>query len=115
MTMTRARLAAALAAMTCCLGAAGTAASEAQATQWVTHAGIEGGSNFFGPSVTLFASETVGYGVGLGCAGIRGISGVMCEQTPGEFVAIIIENSVKSEPYIHNHSTFKSFFDGFYY
>ncbi len=111
--MRRLRLAAALAALACCL--AGVEASGAQATEYANHAGINSGANFFGPSVTLFASETVGLGSGLGCAGIRGISGVVCEVSPGEYVAAVIERDVKSEPYIHNHSTFRSFFDGWYY
>jgi len=110
--MRRARLAAVLAALACCLGAT---AGSAQAIEWVNHAGVNSGANFFGPSVSLFASETVGVGSGLGCAGIRGVSGVVCEEFAGEFVAVVLENYVKSEPYIHNHSTFRSFFDGFYY
>ena len=111
--MRSARLAAVLVAIACCLAA--LAAGQAQATQYATHVGINSGANFFGPSVTLFASETAGYGQGLGCAGIRGVSGVVCEETPGEFVAVVLEKSVKSEPYIHNHATFKSYFDGWYF
>ncbi len=113
--MSRARLAALVAALACCVAVSGAVAGEASATQWGTHVGVDAGANAFGPTVTLFASETVGYGSGLGCAGIRGVAGVMCEQSAGEYVAIIIENTTKSEPYIHNHSTFKSYFDGFYY
>ena len=59
-----------------------------------------------GPFVRLFATEVVGYGSGLGCAGIRGISGVVCETKAGEYVAVVLGSDVSSEPYIHNHSTF---------
>jgi hypothetical protein len=90
-------------------------ASSAAAVEWAHHIGIGGGGNAFGPFVRLDASETVGYGSGLGCAGIRGISGVVCETTPGEFVSVVLGSYVSSEPYIHNHSTFESFFNGYYY
>lgn len=111
--MRRVRSAATAAAIACCLAAA--AAGEAQATEYANHVGINSGANFFGPSVSLFASETVGVGQGLGCAGIRGISGVVCEVNAGEFVAVVLESNVRSEPYIHNHATFRSFFDGWYF
>jgi len=96
-----------------CLGTAGT--SSASAVEWANHVGVGGGGNAFGPFVRLFVSETAGYGSGLGCAGIRGISGVVCETNPGEAVAVVLGSDVSSEPYIHNHSTFESFFNGFYY
>lgn len=111
--MRRLRSAAALAALVCCMVAVD--ASGAQATEYANHAGINSGENFFGPSVTLFASETVGLGQALGCAGIRGISGVECEIASGEYVAVVLEYDVKAEPYIHNHATYRSFFDGWYY
>ncbi len=96
-----------------CLGTAGT--GSASAAEFAHHVGIPGGGNSFGPFVRLFATEVVGYGSGLGCAGIRGISGVVCETKAGEYVAVVLGSDVSSEPYIHNHSTFASFFNGFYY
>jgi hypothetical protein len=96
-----------------CLAAVGT--SSAGAVEWRHHVGIGGGGNVFGPFVRLDASETVGFGSGLGCAGIRGISGVVCETKPGEFVAVTVGSDVSSEPYVHNHSSFESFFNGYYY
>ena len=96
-----------------CLGTAGM--GTASAAEWAHHVGVGGGGNVFGPFVRLFDSETVGYGSGLGCAGIRGISGVVCETHAGEYVAVVLGGDVSSEPYIHNHSTFTSFFNGYYY
>jgi hypothetical protein len=106
-------LAVVLAALTCCFAA--VEVGDAQAVEYVNHVGINSGANYFGPFVTLFASEVVGYGQGIGCAGIRGVAGVVCEPEPGAFTAIVLEKDVKSEPYIHNHATFKSFFNGYYY
>jgi hypothetical protein len=89
--------------------------ASAEAVEYVHHVGVKGGGNYFGPFVKLFAAEVVGYGQGLGCAGIRGVSGVVCESSPGEYVAIILGSDINSEPYIHNHSSFESFFNGYYY
>jgi hypothetical protein len=96
-----------------CFGA--VEAPGAQAVEYVNHVGIESGANYFGPFVTLYASEVVGYGQGIGCAGIRGISGVVCESEPGAAAFVVLVSDVKSEPYIHNHATFKSYFNGYYY
>lgn len=104
---------AALLATLACFGAVDVA--EADAVEYVNHVGIESGANYFGPFVSLFASEVWGYGQGIGCAGIRGISGVVCESAPGEFAALVLSNNVNSEPYIHNHATFKSYFNGYRY
>lgn len=96
-----------------CFGAVGT--SSASAVEYAHHVGIKGGGNSFGPFVSVRVSETVGYGSGLGCAGIRNVAGVVCETNPGEFVALVLGGAIKSEPYIHNHSSFESFFNGYYY
>ncbi len=96
-----------------CAGTFGVAGADA--VEYVHHVGIGSGANYFGPFVRLFAAETIGYGSGLGCAGIRGISGVVCEAEPGSKAVIVLSNDVNSEPYIHNHSTFTSFFNGYYY
>ncbi len=100
-----------LAALLCLLSAG---ASSAAAVEWAHHVGIGGGGNAFGPLVRLDASETVGYGSGLGCAGIRGW-GSICETSPGQYVVVTTGGDVSAEPYIHNHSTFESFFNGWYY
>lgn len=63
-------------------GAVGVA--EAQAVEYAHHVGIGSGGNYFGPFVRLYDSEVVGYGQGIGCAGIRGISGVVCEGGAGQ-------------------------------
>jgi hypothetical protein len=90
-------------------------AGQADAVEYVHHVGIGSGANYFGPFVSLYAAETIGYGQGIGCAGIRGVSGVVCEPEPGAPAAIVLSNDVSSEPYIHNHSTFTSYFNGYYY
>jgi hypothetical protein len=112
MTMRKIRLATLLATVACC-GAVGVA--NASATEYVHHVGIGSGGNYFGPFVSLYASEVIGYGQGIGCAGIRGVSGVVCEPEPGASAAVILGSRIKSEPYIHNHATFTSYFNGYYY
>jgi hypothetical protein len=64
--------------------------------------------------VALIDAETVGLGSALGCAGIRGVSGVVCETSPGERVGVSLSSRIDSEPYIHNHSTFSGSFNGYY-
>jgi hypothetical protein len=109
----RRSLVATVLATVACIGTVGVA--QADAVEYVNHVGIGSGANYFGPFVTLFAAETIGYGSGLGCAGIRGIAGVVCETVPGEKATIVLSSDVNSEPYIHNHATFTSFFNGYYY
>ena len=96
-----------------CMGTFG--AAQADAVEYVHHVGIGSGANYFGPFLALFASETIGYGSGIGCAGIRGVSGVVCEPEPGAKAIIELSGDVDSEPYIHNHATFTSYFNGYYY
>ena len=100
-----------LAAFVCLLS---VGAASAGAAEWAHHVGVGSGANVFGPLLRLNASEVVGYGSGLGCAGIRGY-GSVCESSPGEYVVVTTGGDVSSEPYIHNHSTFESFFNGWYY
>jgi hypothetical protein len=104
---------AALLASLACFGGVGVA--QAEATEYVHKVGVESGANYFGPFVALFASEVIGFGQGIGCAGIRGVSGVVCEPEPGAAATIVLSGYVASEPYIHNHATFKSFYSGWYY
>ncbi|HWE28493.1 MAG TPA: hypothetical protein VHB97_10845 [Polyangia bacterium] len=106
-------LVAALLAALACMAAVGVA--DADAAEYAHHVGIASGANYFGPYVTLYAAETIGYGSGLGCAGIRGISGVVCETEAGSKATIVLSEYVASEPYIHNHATFTSYFNGYYY
>jgi hypothetical protein len=110
--MRRSLIGTVLAAIACC-GAFG--AGQADAIEYVNHVGIGSGANYFGPFVSLYAAETIGYGQGIGCAGIRGVSGVVCEPEPGAPATIVLSSHVSSEPYIHNHSTFTSYFNGYYY
>ncbi|MBA3809769.1 MAG: hypothetical protein H0X28_15460 [Solirubrobacterales bacterium] len=50
----------------------------------------------------------------LGCAGIRYIEGVACMTVTHQYAAVKNPTRVVSEPYIHNHSTFPAYFEGFY-
>jgi hypothetical protein len=112
MTMRKSHLAALLASLAC-FGGVGVA--RAEATEYVHHVSVGSGANYFGPFVALFASEVIGFGQGIGCAGIRGVSGVVCEPEPGAPATIALSGYVASEPYIHNHATFTSFYNGYYY
>jgi hypothetical protein len=107
----RKKLIATLATLTCC-GALGV--SQAQAVEYAKHVEVGGGGNHFGPFVYLFAAETFPFGVALGCAGVRGV-GLNCATKSGETAGIVLPFDVEAEPYIHNHSTFTSYFSGYYY
>ena len=95
-----------------CFGAFG--AGEAQAVEYVYHAKVEGGANYFGPYVLLYAAETYPFGTAVACAGVRGV-GLNCASKSGEVAGIVLPWDVESEPYIHNHATYTSYFSGYYY
>ena len=58
------------------------------------------------------SSATAAVSAAPGSAATRASS---CETSPGEYVVVTTGGDVSSEPYIHNHSTFESFFNGYYY
>lgn len=95
-----------------CFGAFGVA--EAQAVEYVYHQKLEGGANYFGPYVLLYVAETYPFGTAIACAGVRGV-GLNCAPNSGEVAGIVLPWDVESEPYMHNHSTFTSYFSGYYY
>ena len=112
--MRKTMIATLLAAAGCCGAVQAAVPAGAQAVEYAHNVGVGSGANYFGPFVSLIAAETVGLGSALGCAGIRGVSGVVCETSPGQRVGVGLSNRISSEPYIHNHSTFTGSFDGFY-
>lgn len=107
----RKRLTAAILALACgcCFGVA-----QAQAVEYAKHVEVVGGGNRFGPYVYFFAAETFPFGSALPCAGVRGV-GLNCSTKEGEVATITLPFDVEAEPYIHNHSTWTSYFSGFYY
>jgi hypothetical protein len=107
----RKRLIAVLVAFASC-GAA--VAPTAGAVEYANHVEVGGGGNHFGPFVYLFLAETYPFGTAIGCAGVRGV-GLNCAAKSGEVAIIELPFDVEAEPYIHNHSTFTSYFSGFYY
>ncbi len=113
--MRRSLIAPMLATLACCGAVQAAAPAGADAVEYAHNVGVASGANFFGPFVSLITAETVGLGSALGCAGIRGVSGVVCETTAGQHVQVSLSNRINSEPYIHNHSTFGGSFNGFYF
>jgi hypothetical protein len=107
----RKTLIALLAALACC-GA--LAATPAGAVEYANHVEVVGGGNHFGPFVYFFAAETFPWGTAIACAGVRSV-GLSCAAKSGETAIIELPFDVESEPYIHNHSTWTSFFSGYYY
>lgn len=107
----RERLIIALAALASC---AAIAAAPAAAVEYAHHVEVGGGGNHFGPYVYFYAAETYPYGSAIACAGVRGV-GLNCASTSGEVAGIVLPFDVEAEPYIHNHSTWTSYFNGYYY
>ncbi|HEY2631360.1 MAG TPA: hypothetical protein VGI26_03175 [Solirubrobacteraceae bacterium] len=95
-----------------CFGAFG--ATSAGAVEYVNHVKVESGANYFGPYVLLYIAETYPFGTAVACAGIRSV-GLNCATKSGEVAGIELPWDVESEPYIHNHATFTSYFSGYYY
>lgn len=89
-------------------------AAPASAVEYAKHVEVGGGGNHFGPFVYFFAAETSPAGTAIACAGVRGV-GLNCAAGSGEVAGIELPFDVEAEPYIHNHSSFTSFFSGFYY
>lgn len=102
---------AAIAALSIC-GAA--SASPAAAVEYANHAFVGAGANYFGPYVYFYAAETYPWGTAVSCAGVRGV-GLNCAANSGEVAIIELPWDVEAEPYIHNHSTWNSYFSGYYY
>jgi hypothetical protein len=107
----RKRLIIALVALASC-GA--IAATPAAAVEYANHVEVAGGGNHFGPYVYFYAAETFPWGTAIACAGVRGV-GLSCAAKSGENAAIVLPFDVEAEPYIHNHSTWTSYFNGYYY
>ena len=102
-------------AVVACFGAVGVAQADAGGyIEYVNHVGVGSGQNYFGPYTVLYAAVTEPYGYGLGCAGIRGW-GLGCPTESFEDGYYILSQDVVSEPYIHNHSTYTSYFNGLYF
>src|ERR1700757_355117 len=89
------------------------AAAPAAAVEYAHHVEVVGGGNHFGPYVYFYAAETFPYGTAIGCAGVRGV-GLNCPSNSGETAVIVLPFDVEAEPYIHNHSTWTSYFNGYY-
>lgn len=89
-------------------------AGPAAAVQYANHVEVGGGGNHFGPFVYFYAAETYPFGTALACAGVRSV-GLNCATSAGEIAGIVLPWDVESEPYIHNHSTWTSYFSGYYY
>jgi hypothetical protein len=106
-----------LATILACLGTTGafvgTPIASAVFEQWTTNHRIGSGENVFGPRVELYESATEPTAAGVICSGIR-FYGLNCP--PGNEDAFFeLSSRVVSEPYAHDHSTFASAFDGFYW
>ncbi len=96
------------------LTCAAVSAAPAAAVEYAKHVEVGSGANHFGPYVYFYAAETYPWGTAIGCAGVRGV-GLNCAANSGEIAIIELPYDVEAEPYIHNHSTWTSFFSGFYY
>lgn len=105
-----------LLAVLACFGAFGAQQAFAYGeVKWATHVRVGGGENyFFGSSIVLYASAGEPYGQGLPCGGIRGY-GLGCATKVGEDGYYILSHDVTAEPYLHDHSTFESYFNGWWF
>ncbi len=107
----RKSIVATIAALSICAAAG---AVPAGAVEYAKHVEVGSGANHFGPYVYFYAAETYPWGSAIGCAGVRGV-GLNCPANSNEIAIIELPYDVEAEPYIHNHSTWTSYFSGFYY
>jgi hypothetical protein len=94
-----------------------TFVASSEAVEWAGSGyHLAGGQNgFLNHKVPLFASDVLATGSAIGCAGIREVAPVVCEEFPGSGAGVTLANDVFSEPDLHNHSTFEGTFRGFYF
>ncbi len=96
-------------------GLVGAVAAQAEAYKYATHAEVCGGCNHFGPyQGALYGASAVPYGHAIACGGIRGVF-LTCAKNEGETGGSLLGFYVSGEPYIHNHATYTSYFDGWYF
>ncbi len=99
-----------------CVGGLSFAASS-EAVEWAGNGyHLAGGQNgFLNHKVNLNGSYVLATSSAIGCAGIREVVPVSCEEYAGSGAGVTLAYDVYSEPDLHNHSTFEGTFRGFYY
>jgi hypothetical protein len=92
-------------------------AASSEAVEWAGNGyHLAGGQNgFLNHKVNLYASDVLATSSAIGCAGIREVVPVVCEEYAGSGAGVTLAYDVYSEPDLHNHSTFEGTFRGFYY
>jgi hypothetical protein len=91
-------------------------AASAEVIEWAGHGyHLAGGQNgFLNHKVSIKASDVLATSEAIGCAGIREVVPVSCEEFAGSGAGVVLLNAVTAEPDLHNHSTFEGTFRGFY-
>jgi hypothetical protein len=92
---------------------AGAPAADA-AVEWAHHVGVFPGESVFGNEVNTYASAGEPYGSGIPCSGLSGW-GSECAKTVGEKSLFVLSFYVKAPPYLHDHSEFKTYFNGYFF
>jgi hypothetical protein len=113
--MAKARIAAIVAVLACCLALVATAFATFSRHQWAGNGyHLESGQNgFLNHDVILDESQGKGENRAV-CAGIRGI-GDTCVGRGEEAVYGTKGIAVEAEPYIHNHDAEAGYFNAWYY
>ncbi len=94
-------------------GASVAPAAEA-AIEWAHHVGVFSGESVFGPEVNTYASAGEPYGSGIPCSGLSGW-GSECAKKVGENSLYALSFYVKAPVYLHDHSEFKTYFNGYFF
>lgn len=95
--------------------ALGGSAPAADATvEWAHHIAVYPGESVFGNSVNTYGSEGQPYGSGIPCAGLSGW-GSECAHAEGQNAVFLLSFYVGAPPYLHDHSTWKTYFNGLYF
>lgn len=87
-------------------------ATSAEAAQFLLHEHLNPGESKFGPTTNVYQVDGGSYGSAAVCVGVSGY-GDYCGRE-GEFIGLETYGAY-GRPYVHDHSTWETYVDGYYY
>jgi hypothetical protein len=89
-----------------------TMATSAQAVEFLYHAHLNPGESKYGPTTNVYQVDGGSYGVAAVCVGVTGYGDVCGSE--GQFIGLETYGAY-GRPYVHDHSTWETYVDGYYY
>lgn len=89
-----------------------TMAASAQAVQFLLHAHLNPGESKYGPTTNVYQVDGGSYGSAAVCVGVSGYGDICGGE--GQFIGLETYGAY-GRPYVHDHSTWETYVDGYYY